>query len=335
MRFIGSKALLLEDIYHVICTEIHEPIKTIGDLFSGSGVVSQFFKQKGYKVISNDLMYMSYVLARGYLDFNVVPSFKGLDMADVFGHLNNMDEPLDQANAFVYNNFSPNENSSRMYFQPKNAKKIDAIRQQIELWHISQMIHENEYFYLLASLLSAAPYVSNIAGVYAAYLKHWDARTYKPLRLEPIPVVSSHYQCEAFNMDAIELCKHKRLDLAYIDPPYNQRQYSPNYHVLETIARYDSPALHGVTGMREYERSDFCIKGKVKEAFCSLFENLQSKYAIVSYNNEGLLATAELMDILSRFGTVKLKEISYRRYKSKIPNNSAGLKEQIYFVDMR
>lgn len=335
MRFIGSKALLLEDIYDVIRTEIHEPIETVGDLFSGSGVVSRFLKQKGYRVIGNDLMYMSYVLARGSLELNDFPSFERLHIADVFAYLNHLTEPADLTDAFVYNNFSPSPHSERMYFQPETAKKIDVVRQQIEAWFQNDEITKKEYYYLLASLLSAVPYVSNIAGVYAAYLKHWDARTYKPLHLEPVPIVPSRYQCEAFCMDAVELCKLKKFDLVYIDPPYNQRQYSPNYHVLETIARYDLPALHGVTGMRDYERSDFCIKGKVKDAFQTLFENLQSKYAIVSYNNEGLLSTDELTNILSRFGTVKLKEISYRRYKSKIPNNSAGLKEQIYFVDMR
>ncbi len=335
MRFIGSKALLLDDIYNIIMGKIEEPIETVGDLFSGSGVVSQFLKQKGYKVLSNDLMYMSYVIARGYLDLNTAPTFSGLNGIDVFSHLNSLQEPKDSASAFVFRNFAPSEASSRMYFQPENAKKIDAIRQQIELWYSNNMLTEDEYFYLLASLLSAVPYVSNIAGVYAAYLKHWDARTYKSLYLEPVPIVPSRYQCEAFCMDAAELCKLKKFDLVYIDPPYNQRQYSPNYHVLETIARYDSPALHGVTGMRDYERSDFCIKGKVKNAFQTLFKNLQSKYAIVSYNNEGLLSTIELTDLLSNYGKVKLKEIPYRRYKSKIPNNSKGLKEQLYFVDMR
>ncbi len=329
------KGTLLEDIYDIISEEIKGPIETVGDLFSGSGVVSQFFKRKGYKVISNDLMCMSYVIARGYLDLNTAPTFSGLNGMDVFSYLNGLREPEESENSFVFKNFSPNEASARMYFQPGNAKKIDAIRQQIELWFSGSSITENEYFYLLTSLLLAVPYISNIAGVYAAYLKHWDARTYKSLYLEPVPIVPSRYQCEAFCMDAAELCKLKKFDLVYIDPPYNQRQYSPNYHVLETIARYDSPALHGVTGMRDYERSDFCIKGKVKNAFQTLFKNLQSKYAIVSYNNEGLLSTIELTDLLSNYGKVKLKEIPYRRYKSKIPNNSKGLKEQLYFVDMR
>lgn len=185
---------------------------------------------------------------------------------------------------------------------------------------------------MLACLLSAVPYVSNIAGVYAAYLKHWDKRTYNDLYITPIEIIESNVNCRAFNMDAIDLCKSHNFDLVYIDPPYNQREYISNYHILETIAKYDSPVIKGVTGMRPYNKSAFCSKSTVKNAFYSLFYQLKTKYAIVSYNNEGLLTTEELFSIFNEFGKVKLYEYPYRRYKSKIPNNKKGLKEQLFFI---
>ena len=86
-------------------------------------------------------------------------------------------------------------------------------------------------------------------------------------------------------------------------PPYNQRQYVPNYHVLETIARYDSPALKGVTGMRPYDsqRSDFCIKNKVIDAFDRLFRELRVRYIILSYNNEGLVPSDVLAELMQKY----------------------------------
>ena len=87
--------------------------------------------------------------------------------------------------------------------------------------------------------------------------------------------------------------------------------------------------------MRNYERSKFCLSRAVTDAFYDLFKSLKTRYAVVSYNNEGLLTTEQMTDILGSFGHVKLYEYPYRRYKSKIPNNESGLKEQIYFVEMK
>jgi len=174
--------------------------------------------------------------------------------------------------------------------------------------------------------------------VYAAYLKTWDVRTYNELVLKDVKIIESQEQHSAFNIDANELARNISADLVYIDPPYNERQYVPNYHVLETVARYDSPAITGVTGMRDYskQKSKYCRKNEAKETFDDLLKNIDSKYILVSYNNEGILTTNELTVILQRYAkadTFKLFEYDYRRYKNKIPNNADGLKEQLYFFE--
>lgn len=333
MRFIGGKSLLLNNIVDVINQNTKDVVK-IGDLFTGSGVVAQYFKSIGYEVVANDLMYMSYCLSRGMIELNTPPKFEYLDI-DVFEYLNNIPEPSDKGKCFIYNNYSPVGNCERMYFQSDNAWKIDSIRQQIESWYSSCIVTEAEYFYLISCLLSAVPYVANITGVYAAYLKCWDKRTYNSLEVKPIEIIASDKICKSYNLSADKVCDYEDFDLVYIDTPYNNRQYAPNYHVLETIARYDYPELHGKTGMRDYERSEFCQRGRVADAFYGLFKSLKTRYAVVSYNNEGLLTTEEMTGILGNFGNVKLYEYPYRRYKSKIPNNESGLKEQIYFVEMK
>ena len=340
MRFIGGKSLMLDNIICIL-RENTSNINTVADIFSGSGVVASCFKNTGFKVISNDIMYFSYVLNRGSICLNKKPTFDNLETQNPIHYLNNLelrDTSFLVKDCFIFRNYSPNESCERMYFQNENAIKIDIIRLTIEDWHNKNLISNDEYFYLLASLISAVPYVSNITGIYAAYLKTWDIRTYNDLILKDVEIIESQEHHEAFNMDANELVKNISADLFYIDPPYNARQYLPNYHVLETIARYDYPTISGVTGMRNYseQKSKYCRKNEVKAAFDDLIKNIHSKYVLVSYNNESLLSTDELTEIFRKYAkpnTFKLFEYDYRRYKNKIPNNTDGLKEQLYFFE--
>ncbi len=335
MRYIGGKGQLTDNILEIV-RQYTQDVHTVTDIFSGSGIVARTFKQQGYSVTANDFLYFSYVINRGILCNNRTTQ----RIREIINHLNNLPteqaDPNNPANFIAYN-YAPNAFNNRMYFQSGNALKIDVIRQEIE--RLREEITENEYFYILACLVSAVPYVANITGTYAAYLKYWDVRTYKPLKLEEIPIISSREHCHVYNMAAEELAGHIRSDLIYMDPPYNEREYLPNYHILETIARYDKPEIHGITGIRaENDRkSDFCKKNRVREAFNNLLQNLHCRYALISYNNEGLLPTEELAEIVQAYGmpeTFRLFEFTYRRYKNKIPNNSEGLKEQLYFIQL-
>lgn len=339
MRFIGGKSLLLDKINNVV-KENCADIDSVMDIFAGSGTVSSFFKSHGWQVFSNDILYFSYVLQKVSVEINEPLEFNKLSFLKL--------KPLDYLNllsfdksgfniedCFVYQNYSLG-GSSRMYFQEKNALKIDIIRLTIEKWKSENLINDNEYYYLLASLLNAVPYVANITGVYAAYLKFWDVRTYNDLELKEVPLIFNHHKNKSYNCDYQSLLT-KESTLLYADPPYNQREYAPNYHLLETIARYDYPEVKGVTGMRNYKelKSVFCSKKTVENAFETLIRESSSKYILISYNNEGLISTKVLTDICQTYAihnTFKLYEFDYRRYKNKIPNNSSGLKEQLYFL---
>lgn len=331
MRYIGGKSLLL----NTILPEIPKDVVSVLDIFSGSGIVSNFLKRNGYKVYSNDLLYFSYVLSRGTTGINKMVSFSGLEQ-NPLDFLNSIKSSITD-DCFIYQNYSPNTHCNRMYFQNDNALKIDWIRQQIENWKEESVITEDEYFYLLASLINAVPYVSNITGTYGAYLKYWDKRTFDKLELKSGEIYTEGLPAECFCGD-YRLCLSKQVDLLYADPPYNSREYLPNYHVLETIAKYDKPIIKGVTGMRPYveQKSDFCRKGKVEEAFETLIKDAHAKYVLISYNNEGLISTERLTDICKSYAKkFRLLEIPYRRYKNKIPNNTDGLKEQLYFIEKK
>jgi adenine-specific DNA-methyltransferase len=337
MRYIGGKSLILDKILQTI-EENTTDVKKIIDAFSGSGICATTFKEKGFSTISNDFLYFSYVLNRGTIDLNLEPSFLGLGF-DPIEYLNNLtleQAEIDLKDCFIYQNYSLHDDCQRMYFQEKNAIKIDIIRITIENWKTNNKITEDEYFYLLSCLINAVPYVSNITGVYGAYLKAWDIRTYNDLVLKK-PSIIGGSPCTSYNLKINDLLEIEEADLLYADPPYNSRQYLPNYHVLETIAKYDNPSIKGVTGMRDYsnQKSDFCIKAKVSTAFEELISKAKVRYVLISYNNESLLSTEELSNICKKYAkenTFKLIEFNYRRYKSHDVADKAVC-EQLYFFE--
>ncbi len=338
MRFIGGKTLIIPYILELIREKTID-VKSMSDIFAGSGVVSRAFKRLGYDVVSNDLMYFSYVLLRGTVGINSKLEFKNLGISDPIEHLNNLslgNMNIDQSKCFIYQNYSPK--GERMYFTEENALKIDLIRIQIENWYEASIINEDEYFYLLACLIEAVPFISNITGVYGAYLKHWDDRALNNLEMKSIALSGNKAIGHAYNEDSNKLIENIKTDLAYFDPPYNQRQYLPNYHVLETIAKYDNPEIKGVTGLRDYsaQKSDYCRKDLVLNAFEDLIKKTNSRCIILSYNTEGLLSHDEILSILEKYGkqsTVDYKFIDYKRYKNAQTNKNKNLKEILYFVE--
>ena len=265
MRFIGNKSNLLSNIEAVINENCNGDENVFCDIFSGTSSVARYFKNR-YKVISNDMLYFSYILQKATIENNKIPNFlklKSEGIIDVFEYLETFE--VNNKNSFIADNYAPNENCDRMYLTAENARRIDFIRNKIEEWKDKKLIKAQEYNYLLACLIEGVPYVSNITGTYGAYLKEWDKRAYKDFEMIRLNVTDNGVQNECYNEDANELIKNISGDILYIDPPYNSRQYLPNYHLLETIAKYDNPIINGKTGVREYseEKSEYCVKTQV------------------------------------------------------------------------
>jgi len=350
MRFIGNKEKLLDKIYQtVLATGIKDGI--FCDFFSGTSNVGRFFKEKGFKVISSDLLYFSYVLQKAYIENNGEPKFEKLikkighsannlfpsGFESIRTHLNN----LEGINGFIYKNYTEqgtaNEKYKRKYFTPENGKKIDAIRTKIEDWRNQKLINKNEYFVLLAALIESVPFYANISGVYAAFLKQYDPRALKELEIKPISFYSGNKKHAVYNQDSMELINDLDVDILYIDPPYNSRQYAPNYHLLETIAQYDNPEIKGVTGMRKYDnqKSDFCNKIKAITALNKIAKNAKYKYLILSYNSEGIMPEKDITKTLNKYGELNLENIDYLRFKSNNNGDSKHKKmiqEQLYVL---
>ncbi len=352
MRFIGNKENLLGWIDFEL-TSRNIKGQSFFDFFSGTVNVAKFFKKKEYQVYSCDLLYFSYVLQRAYIENNNQTHFGNLikhlniqshnndlfesNLDVIINHLNSLE--LEQG--FIYHNYAPtgtqNLQIPRMYFTDKNAQKIDAIRKKIELWKDNALLNDNEYYILLAILIEAVPFYANISGVYAAFNKKWDVRTQKDLTLRPIELIYNSKHNQVFNGNSLDLIKNINVDILYLDPPYNQRQYAPNYHLLETIALYDTPTIKGVTGMRDYnhQKSNFCNLNKALHDLEIIVSKANYKYLLLSYNNEGLMPQEEILSILKKYGHLSVAEYNYPRFKSNnngLSRSKKTIQEQLYIL---
>lgn len=345
MRFIGNKENLLDKIYQIM-TEKGIKGQSFFDFFAGTANVGRFFKKKNYQVFSSDLLYFSFVLQKAYIANNQEFTFKKLlkkidfQPAQLFAApLHIVVEYLNQIpnrQGFIYENYTPA--GDRMYFSEENGLRIDAIRQQIEEWKNENVISENEYFILLACLIETVPFYANVAGIYAAFYKKWDPRAVKKLALRPIEFVQNNFENQCFNENSVTLLDKIEADIFYLDPPYNQRQYAPNYHLLETIAKYDNPEIKGVTGLRvnyENQKSKFCNATTALQELEKVAKFGKYKTLILSYNNEGIMPQNEILSILSKYGKVELEEFDYLRFKSNNNGESKHkkhIKEQLYIL---
>jgi len=300
----------MQSICSVVGNDLSDTI--FCDLFAGTGIVGRNFKPKVRQVISNDLEYYSYVLNKNYIENHTAFPYQHL--------LDELNE-LQPKNGFVFEEYSENGKSKRLYFSEYNGKKIDAIRQKIEQWKEHKKITENQYFFLLASLLESADKVANTASVYGAFLKQLKKTAQKKLLIEPALFSINDNKHQVFNQDSDQLIQKINGDILYLDPPYNARQYGANYHLLNTIAEYTIFVPKGKTGLRSYKKSKYCSKNTIKNTFNELIKNANFKYIFFSYNNEGLMSENEIKNILLPFGKYDLFTINYQRFKADKEEN--------------
>lgn len=353
MRFIGSKIQLLNEIDNFIQESIQfKNGMTFCDIFSGSSSVARYLKKK-YRIISNDIMNFSYILQSATIELEKIPDFIKLKkylslntIEEIFKYFEETDSAIlmknfniTESELFIFNNYTPNSKENRMYLSEENGKRIDIIRISLNTLLKKEIISQKEFTYLLACLIEGIPFISNISGVYGAYLKHWDKRALNSFMFEKLEIINNGLKNKSYNQDAHELIYKIEGDILYLDPPYNNRQYLPNYHLLETVSKYDYPKIKGVTGIRDYSKqiSRFCRKKEVKEALSQIIKEAKFKYIVMSYSTDGILLEEEIEKIFKTYGIPetfkKSVPIQYRKYKSIHEQKNRDLHELLFFIE--
>lgn len=324
LNYIGSKKTLFKTIFYIIQQQIpnYENL-SFSDLFAGSGIMSYNINNYVNKVISNDLEYYSYIILYAILKSNYSSKLK-----KIINELNNL-KPIE---GLIYNNYA----KERMFFTQENAQKADAIRKEIETLKTNENINKKEYMFLLSSLIISLDKYANTSSVYGAYLKQYKTSALKQLSIKPIHKIK-HQKNEnkVYNKKAEELTNLEH-NIVYLDPPYNHRQYASNYSPLNYISHYDNNIeLTGKTGLiKDYNKSDFSSKTKVKDTFKNLIENLNCSYILLSYNNEGIMKFDFIKEVLMNKGKVILYKIKYNKFKSNSNVKNKQVIEYVWLVDV-
>jgi len=337
MNYIGSKLSLLEFLEESINKVVGKNCDTFCDLFAGTGIVGRYFKTKGYKIIANDIQYYSYVLNRHYIGNHKELNFakltkeildlKSIDVKKRKNFVCNYLSDLKGVKGFIYKNYclggTKDKEEPRQYFSDENGMRCDAIRQKIENWKKQNLISDDEYYFLITSLVESIDKYANTASVYGAFLKKLKKTAQNNLILKPAELIINEQDHEVFNEDINEISGKIKGDILYLDPPYNQRQYATNYHMLETIAKYDNPKIHGKTGLREYQnqKSLYCSRTQVKKAFKDLILKAKARYIFLSYNNEGLMTLDDIQEIMCLRGKYGNFTKEYNRFKADKSEN--------------
>lgn len=325
-RYLGNKYKLLPFISDIVNTECKN-IHSFADIFAGTGSVSSLFYDK--KIITNDLLYSNYISNVAWF------GAQEFDFDKIVEYITNYNElVIDEENYMTYN-------FSNTYFSYQDCAKIGFIREDIESKYNIKLINKRERAILITSLIYAMDRIANTCGHYDSYIKDG---TYKD-RLElHIPLVSqSNNQAnQNYNCDANELVKNIYADLVYIDPPYNSRQYSDAYHLLENVSKWDKPKVYGTA--RKMDRKNIKSKYCTVEAtsvFQDLIKNINAKYILFSYNNMSSKGNArsnakisddDIINILDTKGKVKVFSMNFKAFsagKSNINDNA----ERIFFCE--
>jgi adenine-specific DNA-methyltransferase len=336
-RYIGSKARIVE----AIASYIGEPNGEgkFVDVFCGTGVVSEAASKMGWPVRLNDFLYSAVTMAGARL--------VGGSQAR-FGQVGGYEAAIDKLNrlrpkrGFCWKEYSPASSEhlgfERRYFTEHNAAKIDAIRLKIARWRAADEITQLEERLLIADLLSATNRVANIAGTYGCFLSQWQDQARNELKLVARELPSKSRRVESSVREAAKV-KIDPHDVVYLDPPYTKRQYAAYYHILETVALGDNPAVEGVTGLRpwKHKASDFCYRTRALTALSTLISNVQAKRVLLSYSEEGHVPIGLLAESLSDMGDMSLIRLSdVGRYRpNKKSTDKSSVSEYLIVLDKR
>lgn len=336
--YIGNKRKLLRLIHRAVEQTTTEPGASFVDFFAGSGVVSRWAKMLGYRVIANDWEPYALAINRCFITCNAPPKLAALGGYDrALERLNDLPPKV----GWVTEHLCPADDvlfdikRDRMFYMRKNGMRLDAIREQITAWKDTQEIDELDEACLLAPLLYQACYTSNTSGVFKGFHNGWGGQTrtalYRiagDLRLARPVFWDNGLENTVFREDAQSLAErlsHEEIDIAYLDPPYNQHPYGSNYHVLNSVALWDKPELspqitRGTKAAirldwRTERRSAYNYRDEASRAYDRLLGTIHARYILTSYSTDGMIPLESLLRSATKRGDVSVVMQGYKRYR--------------------
>lgn len=322
-RYLGNKYKLLPFIEEVIKNECGE-FSSFFDVFAGTGIVSSNFLDK--KIITNDILYSNYIT---HIAFFKNKEFNKEKLKEIIARYNSIVElKEDNYMSLCFRN---------TFFSEFVCRKIGYIREDIETKFINKEINEKERNFLITSLLYSMDKIAATCGHYDAYRK--GVILPDDINLKMLNTFdNTRLDNEFYNCDSNELAKKIVCDVAYLDPPYNSRQYGDAYHLLENVARWQKGEVFGTARKmnRDNLKSKYCLSSAT-ETFEVLIQNLKCRYIILSYNNTGNKANSrsnakisdeDIIRILGEKGEVKIFSQKYKAFttgKSQNDYNSERL----------
>ena len=338
--YIGNKRKLLSLIMQAVNKTDIRPTSTFLDLFSGSGVVSRMAKKKGFRVISNDWEPYAEKINQCYIETNKAPAFEywgGYEAA--IRKLNAVIPTEDWITRHLCpaNDENYDSQKERMFYTHSNGMIIDAMRIQIQDWEYKGLLTNHETACLLAPMLYQACYTSNTSGVFKGFHNGWGGQTKTALyrilsefHLKPAMFFDNSEHNRVYKLNALELARKlgeegEVVDVAYLDPPYNQHPYGSNYHVLNTITLWDKPPLtekiqgRNKAAIREdwrtQRRSPYNHRGEAARAYEELMHAINAKYILTSYSTDGTIPLISLVETCIRRGRTDFVQQQYKRYR--------------------
>lgn len=313
-KYIGAKTDLLPFIEEAVRTHLPQA-ETALDPFAGTGVVAVHLARLGLRVTAADLLLHNALAARCFMGGRPGE----VDWARVAERLEFLQglEPVAGYVTAVWGG---------TYFTRENAGRIDAIREAIAEWERRREVSPQELAVLLTSLVYAVDKVANTVGQYDAFLKHLgeepygadgrhrvDANVYRPVQL-CLPQVVESEGCEALVADSLALVPGRPVDLLYLDPPYNNRQYIDNYHLLENLVRWERPPVIGKTAKFERSalKSPFSSRRRAGAALATLIRETAARCILLSYNSEGIVPDETILALLAERGRVTVYRKPYQ-----------------------
>ncbi len=303
IKYLGSKRLLVPAILSTI-TSLPK-VRSVVDLFAGTSRVGHACKRVGLSVSANDHNAYAATLARCYVQ---------ADREDVVDDATRLLAELSTVGGKA-GWFTRDTAVNARYFTPENAARVEAIREGIA----SKALDPELEAVVLTSLMEAADRVDSTVGVQMAYLKQYAKRAHNPLELRVPDVLprSQHGKGQATCLDALDASKALSGDVVYLDPPYNQHKYVGNYHVWETLVRWDEPETYGIANKRvdcKTRKSDFNSKKTCLQALSDVIDAVDARYVVVSFSDEGYVTREQIEGLLAKRGPVRTVSFDHPRY---------------------